>query len=186
MFSGGFRAPGCQDGRPRDGRERGGRQQPLPGLVPRYSVLEAVTWVRSGGRAGCPGWDGVGGRLWGCERGWEQWAQQEPPPGRGSLLGGISTTELWPSRQMETGQKEGAGLFSLMCVCFSSGSARCAASAAGQTDLMAEIAAGRQERAQVSLAFFVSLSADRLAALPCEKGLWEGPAVGEGFCLVIC
>ncbi|KAM6055095.1 death ligand signal enhancer isoform 2-T2 [Theristicus caerulescens] len=38
------RAPGCQDGRPRDGRERGGRQQPLPGLVPRYSVLEAVTW----------------------------------------------------------------------------------------------------------------------------------------------
>ncbi|XP_050761342.1 death ligand signal enhancer [Gymnogyps californianus] len=39
-----FRAPRCQDGRPRDGRERGGRQQPLPGLVPRYSVLEAVTW----------------------------------------------------------------------------------------------------------------------------------------------
>ncbi|XP_059681285.1 death ligand signal enhancer [Gavia stellata] len=39
-----FRTPGCQDGRPRDGRERGGRQQPLPGLVPRYSVLEAVTW----------------------------------------------------------------------------------------------------------------------------------------------
>ncbi|KAM9289037.1 death ligand signal enhancer [Morus bassanus] len=38
------RAPGCQDGRPRDGRERGGRQQPLPGLVCRYSVLEAVTW----------------------------------------------------------------------------------------------------------------------------------------------
>ncbi|KAM7100828.1 death ligand signal enhancer isoform 2-T5 [Ciconia maguari] len=38
------RAPGCQDGPPRDGRERGGRQQPLPGLVPRYSVLEAVTW----------------------------------------------------------------------------------------------------------------------------------------------
>ncbi|XP_055667389.1 death ligand signal enhancer isoform X2 [Falco peregrinus] len=38
------RAPGCQDGRPRDGRERGGRQQPLPDLVPRYSVLEAVTW----------------------------------------------------------------------------------------------------------------------------------------------
>ncbi|KAM6196660.1 death ligand signal enhancer [Sarcoramphus papa] len=38
------RAPRCQDGRPRDGRERGGRQQPLPGLVPRYSVLEAVTW----------------------------------------------------------------------------------------------------------------------------------------------
>ncbi|XP_064314930.1 death ligand signal enhancer isoform X3 [Phalacrocorax carbo] len=37
-------APGCQDGRPRDGRERGGRQQPLPGLVCRYSVLEAVTW----------------------------------------------------------------------------------------------------------------------------------------------
>ncbi|XP_075020125.1 death ligand signal enhancer isoform X3 [Calonectris borealis] len=38
------RAPGCQDGRPRGGRERGGRQQPLPGLVSRYSVLEAVTW----------------------------------------------------------------------------------------------------------------------------------------------
>ncbi|XP_074772710.1 death ligand signal enhancer isoform X2 [Athene noctua] len=38
------RAPGCQDGRPRNGWERGGRQQPLPGLVPRYSVLEAVTW----------------------------------------------------------------------------------------------------------------------------------------------
>ncbi|XP_052672347.1 death ligand signal enhancer [Harpia harpyja] len=38
------RAPACQDGRPRGGRERGGRQQPLPGLVPRYSVLEAVTW----------------------------------------------------------------------------------------------------------------------------------------------
>ncbi|XP_049685532.1 death ligand signal enhancer isoform X2 [Accipiter gentilis] len=38
------RAPACQDGRPRGGREREGRQQPLPGLVPRYSVLEAVTW----------------------------------------------------------------------------------------------------------------------------------------------
>ncbi|XP_061858081.1 death ligand signal enhancer isoform X3 [Colius striatus] len=38
------RAPGCKNGRPRDGRERGGRQQPLPGLVPHYSVLEAVTW----------------------------------------------------------------------------------------------------------------------------------------------
>ncbi|XP_074694419.1 death ligand signal enhancer [Strix aluco] len=38
------RAPGRQDGRPRNGWERGGRQQPLPGLVPRYSVLEAVTW----------------------------------------------------------------------------------------------------------------------------------------------
>ncbi|KAM6116140.1 death ligand signal enhancer [Pterocles gutturalis] len=38
------RASGCQDGRPRDGRERGGRRQPLPGLVPRCSVLEAVTW----------------------------------------------------------------------------------------------------------------------------------------------
>ncbi|XP_069725764.1 death ligand signal enhancer [Phaenicophaeus curvirostris] len=37
-------APDCQDGQPRDGRERGGRQQPLPGLVPPYSVLEAVTW----------------------------------------------------------------------------------------------------------------------------------------------
>ncbi|KAM4653280.1 death ligand signal enhancer isoform 2-T2 [Amazona ochrocephala] len=37
-------APGCEDGRPRDGRERGGRRQTLPGLVPRYSVLEAVTW----------------------------------------------------------------------------------------------------------------------------------------------
>ncbi|XP_054073527.1 death ligand signal enhancer isoform X1 [Rissa tridactyla] len=32
------RAPGCQNG------QGGGRQQPLPGLVPRYSVLEAVTW----------------------------------------------------------------------------------------------------------------------------------------------
>ncbi|XP_032851414.2 death ligand signal enhancer [Tyto alba] len=38
------RAPGSQDGRPRDGRERGGRRQPLPGLVPCYSVLEAITW----------------------------------------------------------------------------------------------------------------------------------------------
>uniref|UniRef100_A0A8V5GE04 Uncharacterized protein n=1 Tax=Melopsittacus undulatus TaxID=13146 RepID=A0A8V5GE04_MELUD len=38
------RAAGCEDGRPRDGRERGGRRQTLPGLVPRYSVLEAVTW----------------------------------------------------------------------------------------------------------------------------------------------
>ncbi|XP_054372434.1 death ligand signal enhancer isoform X1 [Molothrus ater] len=33
------RAPACQDG-----PERGGRRQPLPGLVPRYSVREAVTW----------------------------------------------------------------------------------------------------------------------------------------------
>ncbi|XP_030359965.1 death ligand signal enhancer [Strigops habroptila] len=38
------RAPGCEDGRPRDGRERGGGRQTLPRLVPRYSVLEAVTW----------------------------------------------------------------------------------------------------------------------------------------------
>lgn len=36
------RAPSCQDG-----PERGGRRQALPGLVPRYSVREAVTWVRS-------------------------------------------------------------------------------------------------------------------------------------------
>lgn len=85
------------------------------------------------------------------------------------------------------GQKEGAaGLFSLICVCFPSGSARCAASAGGQTDLVAEIAAGRQERAQVSVAFFVALSADRLAALACEKGLWEGPAVRRDCRLVIC
>uniref|UniRef100_A0A8C3EEQ0 DAP3 binding cell death enhancer 1 n=1 Tax=Corvus moneduloides TaxID=1196302 RepID=A0A8C3EEQ0_CORMO len=33
------RAAACQDG-----PERGGRRQPLPGLVPRYSVREAVTW----------------------------------------------------------------------------------------------------------------------------------------------
>ncbi|XP_063269732.1 death ligand signal enhancer isoform X2 [Prinia subflava] len=33
------RAPSCQDG-----PERGGRRQALPGLVPRYSVREAVTW----------------------------------------------------------------------------------------------------------------------------------------------
>ncbi|XP_072204193.1 death ligand signal enhancer isoform X2 [Excalfactoria chinensis] len=37
-------APGCQHGGARDGREREGRRQPLPGLVPRYSVLDAVTW----------------------------------------------------------------------------------------------------------------------------------------------
>ena len=165
MFSGCFRAPRCQDGRPRDGRERGGRQQPLPGLVPRYSVLEAVTWVRSSrqGRVSLAGRD-VAGKPWGCERGWEQWALREPP-GRGAVVGGLPNTELWTSCQMETGRKEGVGLFSLTCVCFSSGSTRCAASAAGQTDLVAEIAAGRQERAPVSLAFFVVLSADRLAAL---------------------
>ncbi|XP_039558642.1 death ligand signal enhancer [Passer montanus] len=34
------RAPACQDGPERGG----GRRQPLPGLVPRYSVREAVTW----------------------------------------------------------------------------------------------------------------------------------------------
>ncbi|KAF2987971.1 hypothetical protein EK904_007059, partial [Melospiza melodia maxima] len=39
--------------KPGDGPERGGRRQPLPGLVPRYSVREAVTWVRSS--AGTPG-----------------------------------------------------------------------------------------------------------------------------------
>ncbi|XP_027600919.2 death ligand signal enhancer [Pipra filicauda] len=33
------RAPACEDG-----PERGERRQPLPRLVPRYSVLEAVTW----------------------------------------------------------------------------------------------------------------------------------------------
>lgn len=71
------------------------------------------------------------------------------------------------------GRKGELGLRSLTCACLSSGSARRAASAAGQTDLVADIAAGRQERAQVSLAFFVALSADRLAALACEKGLWE-------------
>ncbi|XP_065500086.1 death ligand signal enhancer [Caloenas nicobarica] len=38
------RAAGCRDGRPGDGRERGGQQRPLPGLVPRCCVLEAVTW----------------------------------------------------------------------------------------------------------------------------------------------
>ncbi|XP_021266659.1 death ligand signal enhancer isoform X1 [Numida meleagris] len=37
-------APECQHGRARDGREREGRRQPLPGLVPRCSVLDAVTW----------------------------------------------------------------------------------------------------------------------------------------------
>ncbi|XP_015149110.2 death ligand signal enhancer isoform X1 [Gallus gallus] len=37
-------APGCQHGGARDGREREGWRQPLPGLVPRYSVLDAVTW----------------------------------------------------------------------------------------------------------------------------------------------
>lgn len=41
-------APGCRHGGPRHGREREGRRQPLPGLLPRYSVLDAVTWVRSG------------------------------------------------------------------------------------------------------------------------------------------
>lgn len=43
-------APRCQSERPQDGQEREGRRQPLPGLVPRYSVLDAVTWVRSGWR----------------------------------------------------------------------------------------------------------------------------------------
>ncbi|XP_065705432.1 death ligand signal enhancer isoform X2 [Patagioenas fasciata] len=38
------RAAGCRDGRPGDGREPGEKQRPLPGLVPRYCVLEAVTW----------------------------------------------------------------------------------------------------------------------------------------------
>uniref|UniRef100_A0A8C3KBA9 DAP3 binding cell death enhancer 1 n=1 Tax=Calidris pygmaea TaxID=425635 RepID=A0A8C3KBA9_9CHAR len=38
VFSARFRAPGCQDG------QRGGRQRHLPGLVSRYSVLDAVTW----------------------------------------------------------------------------------------------------------------------------------------------
>lgn len=127
----------------------------------------------------------VARRPWGHERGWEQWARREPP-GRVGVVGGLRETELWPSCRMEAGQKEGTGLSSLTCVCFSSGSTRCAASAAGQTDLVAEVAAGRQERAQVSLAFFVALSADRLAALACEKGLWEGPAVGQDFCLMIC
>ncbi|XP_032052983.1 death ligand signal enhancer [Aythya fuligula] len=37
-------APRCQSERPHDGQEREGRRQPLPGLVPRYSVLDAVTW----------------------------------------------------------------------------------------------------------------------------------------------
>ncbi|XP_052540876.1 death ligand signal enhancer [Tympanuchus pallidicinctus] len=37
-------APGCRHGGPRHGREREGRRQPLPGLLPRYSVLDAVTW----------------------------------------------------------------------------------------------------------------------------------------------
>lgn len=37
-------APRCQSERPQDGQEREGRRQPLPGLVPRYSVLDAVTW----------------------------------------------------------------------------------------------------------------------------------------------
>lgn len=46
-------APGCQHGGARDGREREGWRQPLPGLVPRYSVLDAVTWVRSGHGGGC-------------------------------------------------------------------------------------------------------------------------------------
>ncbi|KAL2299558.1 hypothetical protein Nmel_014221, partial [Mimus melanotis] len=36
------RAPACQDGPERGGG--GGRRQALPGLVPRYSVREAVTW----------------------------------------------------------------------------------------------------------------------------------------------
>lgn len=40
-------APRCQSERPQDGQEREGRRQPLPSLVPRYSVLDAVTWVRS-------------------------------------------------------------------------------------------------------------------------------------------
>lgn len=108
-------------------------------------------------------------------------------PGEGSRGGRDPRKRAADSCQMETGQKEGAeGLFSLICVCFSSGSARCAASAGGQTDLVAEIAAGRQERAQVSVAFFVALSADRLAALACEKGLWEGPAVRRDCRLVMC
>ncbi|XP_054024313.1 death ligand signal enhancer [Dryobates pubescens] len=38
------RVPGSQDGRSRDGSGRGRRQQALPGLVPRCTVLEAVTW----------------------------------------------------------------------------------------------------------------------------------------------
>jgi len=49
---------------------------------------------------------------------------------------------------------------------------------------MAEVAAGHQEGAPVSLDFCVALSADRLAA--CEKGLWEGLPVGQGFCLLMC
>ena len=74
-------------------------------------------------------------------------------------------TELWASCHLETGGKVGVGLFPVTYLCFSSGSARCAAPAAAQTDLVAEIAAGRQERAQVCLAFSAALSADRLAAL---------------------
>lgn len=76
--------------------------------------------------------------------------------------------------------------FCLTCVSLSSGSTRCAASAAGQTDLVAEIVAGHQEGAQVTLALVAALAAARLVTLPCEKGLWEGPAVREDFCLVGC
>lgn len=54
-------APRCQSERPQDGQEQEGRRQPLPSLVPHYSVLDAVTWVRSEWRglwclqaSGCP------------------------------------------------------------------------------------------------------------------------------------